>query len=160
MSFGLKNAGTTYQHAIQLCFAHQLHRNDKPMSMTLLSRLKAKISSSLTWKKPSTASENFVRNSTQQNVSSVYPLENNSDLSSVIEESKLTQRRSMPSGPWMLRHYFDEYKLSVITDFPLADILHYRDATRRISKWAVELGAMEIKFKPKTAIISQALVDF
>jgi len=42
----------------------------------------------------------------------------------------------------------------------LADILHNRDATGRISKWAVELGALEIKFKPRTAIKSQALVDF
>ena len=57
------------------------------------------------------------------------------------------------------QHYFDEYKISVITDFPLGDILHNRDATRRISKWAVELGALEINFKPKTAIKSQALVS-
>jgi hypothetical protein len=27
MSFGLKNAGATYQHAIQMCFTDQLHRN-------------------------------------------------------------------------------------------------------------------------------------
>jgi hypothetical protein len=27
MSFGLKNAGATYQHAIQMCFADQLHQN-------------------------------------------------------------------------------------------------------------------------------------
>jgi hypothetical protein len=27
MSFGLKNAGATYQRAIQLCLADQLHRN-------------------------------------------------------------------------------------------------------------------------------------
>ena len=27
MSFGLKNAGATYQHVIQLCFTDQLHRN-------------------------------------------------------------------------------------------------------------------------------------
>jgi len=59
-----------------------------------------------------------------------------------------------------LRHYFDEYKISVITDFPFGDILHNRDATGRISKWAVELGALEINFKPRTAIKSQALVDF
>ena len=28
-----------------------------------------------------------------------------------------------------LRHYFDEYKISVITNFPLGGILHNRDAT-------------------------------
>ena len=56
-----------------------------------------------------------------------------------------------------LRHYFDEYKISVITDFLLADILHNRDATGRISKWTVELGALEINFKPRKAIKSQAL---
>jgi hypothetical protein len=28
-----------------------------------------------------------------------------------------------------LRHYFDEYKITVITDFPLVDILHNQDAT-------------------------------
>jgi hypothetical protein len=39
-----------------------------------------------------------------------------------------------------LRHYFDEYKITVIMDFPLVDILHNQDATGRISKWAVELG--------------------
>jgi hypothetical protein len=48
----------------------------------------------------------------------------------------------------------------VITDFSLADILHNQDATGRISKWVVELGALSINFKPRTAIKSQALVDF
>jgi ribonuclease HI len=59
-----------------------------------------------------------------------------------------------------LRHYFDEYKITVITDFPLADILQIQDATGCVSKWAVELGALSIDFKPRTAIKSQALVDF
>jgi hypothetical protein len=45
-------------------------------------------------------------------------------------------------------------------DFLLADILHNQDATGRISKWAVELGALSIDFKPRTTIKSQALVDF
>jgi ribonuclease HI len=59
-----------------------------------------------------------------------------------------------------LHHYFDEYKITVITDFPLADILYNQDATGRISKWAVELGALSIDFKPRTTIKSQALVGF
>ena len=41
----------------------------------------------------------------------------------------------------------------------MADILHNWDATGRISKWAVELRAFEINFKPRTTIKSQALVD-
>jgi hypothetical protein len=53
----------------------------------------------------------------------------------------------------------DEYKISVVTDFPLANILHNQNATRRISKWVVELGALKIKFKLRTAIKSHALVD-
>jgi ribonuclease HI len=59
-----------------------------------------------------------------------------------------------------LRHYFQEYSISVVTDYPIGDILRNQDATRRISKWEVELGALNIKFKPRTTIKSQALVDF
>jgi hypothetical protein len=59
-----------------------------------------------------------------------------------------------------LRHYFHEYSIAVITDYPLGDILRNQDATGRISKWAVELGALNIDFKPRTTIKSQALVDF
>jgi hypothetical protein len=59
-----------------------------------------------------------------------------------------------------LRHYFQEYSISVVTDYPLGDILQNQDATRRISKWAVELSALNIDFKPRTTIKSQALVDF
>jgi hypothetical protein len=53
-----------------------------------------------------------------------------------------------------LRHYFDAYNISVVTDFPLADILHNRDATRCISKWAVELGVLTLDFKSRMAIKS------
>jgi hypothetical protein len=42
-----------------------------------------------------------------------------------------------------LRHCFNEYKISAIPDFPLADVLHNRDATGRISKWAMELGGSQ-----------------
>jgi hypothetical protein len=59
-----------------------------------------------------------------------------------------------------LRHYFQEYSIVVITNNPLGDILRNQDATGRISKWAVELGTLNIDFKPRISIKSQALVDF
>jgi hypothetical protein len=62
--------------------------------------------------------------------------------------------------PRKLHHYFNTHNILVVTDFPLADILHNRDATGCISKWAVELGALTLDFKPRAAIKSQALVDF
>jgi hypothetical protein len=51
-----------------------------------------------------------------------------------------------------LHHYFDAYNILVVSDFPLADILHNRDATGHISKWGVEPGALILDFKPRTAI--------
>jgi hypothetical protein len=59
-----------------------------------------------------------------------------------------------------LQHYFQQYSITVVTDYLLGDILRNQDASGRISKWAVELGALNIDFKPRMAIKSQALVDF
>jgi hypothetical protein len=50
-----------------------------------------------------------------------------------------------------LQHYFQEYSIPVVIDYPLGDILRNQDATERISKWAVELSALNIDFKPRTA---------
>jgi hypothetical protein len=59
-----------------------------------------------------------------------------------------------------LRHYFDDHKVIVVTGFPIGDILHNKKSIRRIAKWACELGAHDIEFRPRTAIKTQALVDF
>jgi hypothetical protein len=59
-----------------------------------------------------------------------------------------------------LRHYFDDHKVIVVTGFPIGDILHNKEAIERIAKWACELGAHDIEFWPRTAIKTQALVDF
>jgi ribonuclease HI len=59
-----------------------------------------------------------------------------------------------------LRHYFDDYKVIVVTEFPIGDILHNIEAIGRIAKWACELGSHDIEFRPRTAIKTQALVDF
>jgi hypothetical protein len=58
------------------------------------------------------------------------------------------------------RHYFQEYSIVVVTDYTLGDILRNQDSTGRISIWAVKLGALNIDFKPRIVIKSQALVDF
>ena len=59
-----------------------------------------------------------------------------------------------------LRHYFDDHKVIVVTGFPIGDIIHNKEAIGRIAKWPYELGAHDIEFRPRTAIKTQALVDF
>jgi ribonuclease HI len=54
----------------------------------------------------------------------------------------------------------DILKVIIVTGFPIGDILHNKEAIRRIAKWACELGAHDIEFRPRTAIKTQALVDF
>jgi hypothetical protein len=59
-----------------------------------------------------------------------------------------------------LHHYFDDNKVIIVTGFLIGDILHNKEAIGRIAKWACELGAHNIEFQPRTAIKTQALVDF
>ena len=57
-------------------------------------------------------------------------------------------------------HYFSDHSITVIGDAPLLEILHNRDATGRVAKWAIELLPLDIKFEAKKAIKSQAIEDF
>ena len=59
-----------------------------------------------------------------------------------------------------LLHYFTDHKVTVITSYPLGDIVHNHDATGQISKWALKLMVHDMRYIPRTAIKSQALVDF
>src|SRR3954465_6467998 len=59
-----------------------------------------------------------------------------------------------------LNHYFQEHPMTVVSSAPLADIIQNREATGRIAKWTIELGAYHIKYEPRTFIKSQALADF
>ena len=59
-----------------------------------------------------------------------------------------------------LRHYFTDHEVVVVTSYPLGDIIHNRDATGQISKWALELMGHDIRYTPRTSIKSQALTDF
>ena len=59
-----------------------------------------------------------------------------------------------------LLHYFTDHEVMVVTSYPLGDNIRNRNATGRISKWALELMGHDIRYIPRTAIKSQALVDF
>ena len=59
-----------------------------------------------------------------------------------------------------LRHYFEYYKIAVVIEFPLGDILRNKEANGHIIKWAVELGTYSIDFRSRPTVKSQALADF
>jgi hypothetical protein len=59
-----------------------------------------------------------------------------------------------------LSHYFQAHQIKVHTSSILREILNNRVATRKISKWAIELSMHDIVYKPKTIINPQALSDF
>jgi hypothetical protein len=59
-----------------------------------------------------------------------------------------------------LRHYFECHPVTVVSSFPLGEIIHCREASGRIAKWAVEIMGETISFAPRKAIKSQVLADF
>jgi hypothetical protein len=50
--------------------------------------------------------------------------------------------------------------VTVVSSFPLGEIIQCREASGRIAKWAVELMGETISFAPPKAIKSQVLADF
>ena len=53
-----------------------------------------------------------------------------------------------------LHHYFEYYKITVVTEFPLGDILLNKEANDHIIKWAVELGTYSTEFRSRPTIKS------
>ncbi|XP_070047476.1 uncharacterized protein [Nicotiana tomentosiformis] len=59
-----------------------------------------------------------------------------------------------------LRPYFQCHPISVITPYPLRNILHKQELSVRLAKWVIELSEYDIMYQPRTAIKSQILADF
>jgi hypothetical protein len=59
-----------------------------------------------------------------------------------------------------LKHYFEEHPITVVSTTPLSEIIGCKDATGRAAKWAIELAAHTIQYKPRTTIKSQIIADF
>ena len=51
-------------------------------------------------------------------------------------------------------HYFTDHEVTVVTSYPLVDIIRNRDTTRQISKWALELMGHDMRYIPHTTIKS------
>jgi hypothetical protein len=59
-----------------------------------------------------------------------------------------------------LRHYFEAHPVTVVSSFPLGEIIRNPDAAGRIAKWSVELMGEVLAYAPRKAIKSQILADF
>ena len=59
-----------------------------------------------------------------------------------------------------LRPYFQAHTIEVPTEYPMKQVLHNPETSRRQMKWAIELSEFDIKYKPKTTIKGQVLADF
>ena len=59
-----------------------------------------------------------------------------------------------------LRPYFQAHTIEVLTEYPMKQVLHKPETSGRLMKWAIELSEFDIRYKPKTTIKGQVLVDF
>lgn len=57
-------------------------------------------------------------------------------------------------------HYFESHPVTVVSSFPLGEVIRSREATGRFAKWAIELMGECITYTPRKAIKSQVLADF
>jgi hypothetical protein len=59
-----------------------------------------------------------------------------------------------------LRHYFEAHPVTVVSSFPLGEIIRNPDTAGRIAKWSMELMGEMLAYTPRKAIKSQILPDF
>ena len=58
-----------------------------------------------------------------------------------------------------LPYYFQSHTVVVLTQLPLKSLLRSADYTGRIAKWAIILGAFDIKYMPRTLVKGRVLAD-
>nr|GEY34067.1 putative ribonuclease H-like domain-containing protein [Tanacetum cinerariifolium] len=59
-----------------------------------------------------------------------------------------------------LQRYFQAHPIQVITDKPIKQVLVRSEKSRRIAKWAIELGEHEIEFRGRNFVKGHILADF
>ena len=59
-----------------------------------------------------------------------------------------------------LQPYFQTHTVEVPTEYSMKQILHKPETSGRLIKWARELSEFDIRYKLRTAVKGQILVDF
>ncbi|KAD7478315.1 hypothetical protein E3N88_01451 [Mikania micrantha] len=59
-----------------------------------------------------------------------------------------------------LRRYFQAHEIEVQTEHPIQQVLRCPEISGRLAKWAIELGAFDIKYRPRSAVKGQVIADF
>ncbi|GJT94154.1 reverse transcriptase domain-containing protein [Tanacetum coccineum] len=143
MPFGLKNAGVTYQRLVDLDFQTQLGRNLE----ACVDEVVIKISGVLVAdRKEKQTPIRYVSQTLHEAERNYAPLEK---LALCLLH--LSRR---------LRRYFEAHPIRVITDQPIKQILNKSEVSRKLSKYAIELGAYNIMYVPRNAIKGQVLAYF
>ena len=59
-----------------------------------------------------------------------------------------------------LAHYFRAHPVTIVSSFPLGEVIRNRHSTGKVAEWALELMGHEITYAPHTAIKSRVLAEF
>nr|ABA99020.1 retrotransposon protein, putative, Ty3-gypsy subclass [Oryza sativa Japonica Group] len=58
-----------------------------------------------------------------------------------------------------LRHYIQAHRVTVVSSFPLGEVVRNKDIVGRIAKWVVELSQFDVRFVPQTVIKSDNQIN-
>jgi hypothetical protein len=87
-------------------------------------------------------------------------------VSEVLSDSKTcySQMQKLVYAILMTKHklrlYFYAHPITVVSKYPLGEIIQNPEADGRIAKWVLELIGQNITYAPRSAIKSQVLADF
>jgi hypothetical protein len=87
-------------------------------------------------------------------------------INEVLSDSKThySQMQKLVYGILMTKrklwHYFDVHPITMMSKYPLGEVIQNPEAEGRIAKWALELMGQNITYAPRNAIKSQVLTDF
>ncbi|GKB36309.1 reverse transcriptase domain-containing protein [Tanacetum coccineum] len=189
ISFGLKNAGATYQRLVDKAFVKQiggnlevyvddLHARNQSLSIKSESGDEATITPNI--ERSSKPKRKAVDTKSGKGIpkhEKMYSGAANGNRTktqrgadNVSLRSQGSSKRSPFDGKGLtastslfrqsLRRYFQAHPVVVITDQSIKQILSRPENTGRMLKWKFELEAFDITYRPRTSIRGQILADF